>query len=77
MSKNQPQPRRIVDCAGLAEYLKVSKKTVYKMFRRFPHFRLGKLIRFDLNKIDVALEEFEEPGTDYLEKGRKDIDEIW
>ena len=51
--------RRIVDRAGVAEYLHVGERAVKTLVetRRIPFVRVGRHIRFDLDRIDAWLDE--------------------
>ena len=47
--------RRIVDVPGIADYLRISLRHVRRLIaeRRIPHYKVGHLIRFDLDEIDT------------------------
>lgn len=44
------------DIRDLSGYLKVKIKTIYAMVPDLPHYRIGKLIRFQKTEIDAWLE---------------------
>lgn len=50
--------KRIFNVNELAKYLGVSEQLIYKMKReqKLPHFRVGRRILFDKNKIDLWIE---------------------
>jgi excisionase family DNA binding protein len=47
----------LVDINTLAQYLRVSKNTIYSWVnqRRIPYHKVGSLLRFDINEIDEWL----------------------
>lgn len=50
--------RRLVNTQGLAEYLSLSKKTLYQWAAagELPSLRMGRRVRFDLDDIDRWIE---------------------
>ena len=46
--------KRLLDIDGCAEYLGLSKATLYVWVcrRKIPYLKVGKLVRFDVQKID-------------------------
>lgn len=68
MEAKQPvaKPRRIVDEHRAAEYLGFSVHTLRKDRReamRVPFYRIGSAIRYDLDRIDAALDPLEVGGN--------------
>lgn len=55
---------RLYDINELAEYLHVSRRTIYRMLdsKGLPHLRVGYVVRFDLPKVMGWLREFTESG---------------
>lgn len=53
--------RRLINIRELAEYLGMSINTIrsWVWLRKIPYFRMGKLIRFDLCKIEKWLKDRE------------------
>ena len=51
--------KRFLDITELAEYLKIKVGTVYVWVchKKIPYTKVGRLIRFDLRKIEKWLEE--------------------
>ena len=51
--------KRFLDIVELAEYLKIKRGTVYVWicYKKIPYVKMGRLIRFDLRKIEKWLEE--------------------
>lgn len=47
--------KRFIDVEELASYLDISKNTVYSWVnqRRIPCFKIGRLVKFDLNEIET------------------------
>jgi excisionase family DNA binding protein len=47
-------PKRFVGVDALAEYLDVKKSTLYRWVheQRIPHYKIGGLVKFELEKID-------------------------
>jgi len=56
MTENQIIKNGFWNIADLSNYLKVKIKTLYAMIPGIPHYRVGKLIRFRKQEIDVWLE---------------------
>lgn len=56
MNGNQLVKNRYWDIADLSLYLKIKVKTLYSMVWDIPHYRIGKLIRFQKQEIDAWLE---------------------
>jgi excisionase family DNA binding protein len=56
---------KFMDVKEVAEYLRVSPKTVYRMIdkNRIPAIRVGKLWRFDAEAIDKWLQRKSNPYT--------------
>ncbi len=55
------QQKRIVDIHGLSSYLGVCINTIYSWVSQgtIPYIKLGRLLRFDLDKIDAWITERE------------------
>ena len=53
MSENQIFDNSYWDILDLSHYLKVKVKTLYTMIYDIPHYRVGKLIRFKKEEIEV------------------------
>ena len=53
--------KRIVDIQGLSNYLKVCVNTIYSWVSqgKIPSIKMGRLLRFNLDKIDAWIEERE------------------
>ncbi len=51
--------RRYIGVVELADYLGLTKGTVYVWVchRKIPYFKVGRLVKFDLHKIEKWLEE--------------------
>lgn len=51
--------RRLIGIRELSEYLGVSKNTVYSWVYhdKIPYSKVGRLLRFDLSKIDLWIDE--------------------
>jgi len=56
MTENQIVQNRYWDIADLSMYLKIKVKTLYSMVWDIPHYRIGKLFRFQKQEIDAWLE---------------------
>lgn len=54
-ASNSKQRRRMVDIHGLSSYLGVCINTIYSWVSQgtIPYIKLGRLLRFDLDKIDL------------------------
>ena len=50
--------KNIVGIQAVADYLKISKNTVYSWVwqKRIPYYKVGRLLKFDLMKVDKWLE---------------------
>ncbi len=50
--------KRLVGVKEAAEYLDISTNTLYTWVsqRRIPHIKVGRLVKFDLNKLDQYIE---------------------
>lgn len=61
----RPERRRLVDTAGVAVYLNDTQRHIRRLVdgRTIPHLTIGKLVRFDLDKIDRWLDEHRRPGS--------------
>ena len=59
MNTKEAPERRLTDISGVSQYLRVSVNTTYGwVFRRkLPFFKVGRLLRFDLDDIDAWLTE--------------------
>ena len=59
-------PRQYEDVEGIAKRFKYTRHQIYKLVRRhndpLPHRKLGKQLRFDLEKVDRWFDR--QPGTD-------------
>ncbi len=55
----------------LAEYIKLSKSTIYKgtMSHRIPHIKAGKKLLFNQDAIDQWLQQFNQPTIEEVEAG--------
>jgi excisionase family DNA binding protein len=55
----------------LAEYIKLSKSTIYKgtMSHRIPHIKAGKKLLFNQDAIDQWLLQFNQPTIEEVEAG--------
>ena len=55
----------------LAEYIKLSKSTIYKgtMSHRIPHIKAGKKLLFSQEAIDQWLQQFNQPTIEEVEAG--------
>jgi excisionase family DNA binding protein len=51
--------KRFVGPEELAEYLDLSINTIYSWIwlKKIPHFKVGKLVKFDLQEIETWMEE--------------------
>lgn len=51
--------KRYISPTELAEYLGLSVQTVYGWIwaKRIPHFKMGKLVKFDLQEIETWMKE--------------------
>jgi excisionase family DNA binding protein len=51
--------RRFIGIPAMAEYLGVSSKTIraWVWLKQIPYFKLGRLVRFDLQSIDSWIKE--------------------
>jgi len=60
MSNNER--RKLVDINYLSEYLGIPKGTLYAwvFLKKIPYFKIGKLLRFDLNEIEVWIKDKKE-----------------
>lgn len=47
-------PKRFIGVEELAEYLDLKKSTIYQWVhqQKIPHYKLGKRVKFDLEKIE-------------------------
>lgn len=67
------------DIRDVSGYLKVKIKTIYAMVPKLPHYRIGKLIRFQKAEIDAWLESKRNDDQDAIRRpqmNRKKIDNI-
>ncbi len=55
----------------LAEYIKLSKSTIYKgtMSHKIPHIKAGKKLLFNQDAIDQWLQQFNQPTIEEVEAG--------
>lgn len=63
--KPRGRPRaRLLSINELAEYLHVSRRTIYRMLdsKGLPHLRVGYVVRFDLPTVLTWLRDFTERG---------------
>ena len=53
-----PRPRRIVGVNPIAELIDVKPSRVYELAQQnlIPHIRMGRQVRFDLDKVEAWLE---------------------
>lgn len=56
MNENELVQNRYWNIEDLSLYLKIKVKTLYSMVWDIPHYRIGKLIRFQKQEIDAWLE---------------------
>jgi len=51
--------KRFIGITGLSEYLDISKNTVYSWIwqRKIPYVKIGRLVKFDLRKIEDWIKE--------------------
>jgi excisionase family DNA binding protein len=66
LKKKAPRGRpkvRLMDLNELAEYLHVSRRTIYRLIdRNLPHTRVGYVLRFDLARVLAWLQDFTDRG---------------
>ena len=64
LAESQPieVPDRLVDVRGLSAILGVSEREAYRIALRVPHFRVGRMLRFDVAEVLAALAESPEAG---------------
>lgn len=56
--RRQPKPKRVVDLPGLCSYLALTEAQARGLVdrHRIPVLKVGGLLRFDLNEIDLWLD---------------------
>lgn len=64
-ARRDARPKRIEDVQGVADYLKIKPRQVRNLQTKgLPHYRVGGLVRFDLDSIDDWLERHARGGDD-------------